>query len=425
VRWPTSRLQLSIFGRVASTDVSEVRTIGASEIDAWARQLGTGFHFEVADGYPEYLLTTVDLDRTWGSFDGPRVVGTLRSFATALTVPGPREIRASALTNVSVAPTHRRQGRLGPMITADLRASIDRGESVSVLIASEYPIYGRFGYGPAVDSARYSVMTREVTFREDATGVVQLSDRASLRHEAPALFDQFRRVQRGSIERAPHWWDRVLRQTDVPGEEPAKGQVALYRSGSGELEGYLRYEAKQNWDVMRPQGVMNLTELVALSPAAYRALWGYCCGVDLLTTIDAGQRPTDEVLPYLVEDARAVKLTARSDFVWVRVLDVRAALAGRTYASPGSLVIEVVDPLGWTSGRYRLDGGPAGAVCETTSEDADLVMPIAALGSAYLGGVALRTLELAHQVHELRDGAVARADAMFRSSRAPWCTTWF
>ena len=59
----------------------------------------------------------------------------------------------AALTNVTVAPTHRRRGLLRRMITNDLRSAADRGEPVGIPIASEYPIYGRFGYGAAAEGA--------------------------------------------------------------------------------------------------------------------------------------------------------------------------------------------------------------------------------------------------------------------------------
>lgn len=402
-----------------------VRTIEPSEIQDWVRQLSVGFHFEVAPGFPEYVLGTIDLDRAWASFDGERVVGTLRSWATELTVPGPRQVRAAALTNVTVAPTHRRQGRLTEMIDADLRASAARGEAVGVLIASEYPIYGRFGYGPATQSARYTVMTKEATFRRPPTGTVELSDLATLREEGPALYDRFRVSQPGSIERSASWWDRSLRRVEVPGDEPAKGQVALYRSPTGELEGYLRYDAASDWDGMRPQGVLHLRELLSTSRAAYAALWSFCCGVDLLTTIDAGQRSTDEALPHLLTDGRAVKLAGVADFMWVRVLDVCAALSGRNYAVPGRLVMEVTDAMGISGGRFAVEGGHDGATCTPTTQSAQLTVPVDVLGSAYLGGASLRTLEFAGRLDEHQAGAVARADAMFRDARPPWCTTWF
>jgi predicted acetyltransferase len=178
-----------------------VRTIEAPEIRSWAQCMGVGFLFTVADGYPEYLLGDVDLERTWGAFDGERVVGTLRSFPTAFTVPGPAEVPVAALTNVTVAPTHRRQGLLTAMITADLRATADREEPVGILIASEYPIYGRFGYGPAIEGSGYSVDLASARFRRPGNGSVELVDLPMLRREAPGLYERFRLAQPGSIER--------------------------------------------------------------------------------------------------------------------------------------------------------------------------------------------------------------------------------
>ena len=52
-----------------------------------------------------------------------------------------------------MAPTHRRQGLLRRMLEPDLAASKERGEPVGMLIAAEFPIYGRFGYGSAADHA--------------------------------------------------------------------------------------------------------------------------------------------------------------------------------------------------------------------------------------------------------------------------------
>ena len=48
-----------------------------------------------------------------------------------------------------------------------------------------------------------------------------------------------------------------------------------------------------------------------------------------------------------------------------------------------------------------------------------------ALGSVYLGGFTFAQLERAGRVEELRDGAVARADDVFRTDRAPWCPEIF
>jgi predicted acetyltransferase len=311
------------------------------------------------------------------------------------------------------------------MITADLAGAAERGESIGILIASEYPIYGRFGYGPAIEAAKYTIETPKARFREPGVGTVERVDLAQLRQEAPALFDRFRLSQPGSIKRSDRWWDRALRQVPEPGAEPHKGYQAIYRSPEGEPQGYLRYEAKQDWEDMRPKGVLTVNELVATTPGAYRRLWQYCCDVDLMTTIEAGDRPVVEPLVYLLFDGRAVRQSARYDFVWVRVLDVCAALEGRRYAVEGRVVIEVVDPLGHATSRYCLDGGPDGAKCSRSEESPELTMPVDSLGSIYVGGSSLHALAQAGRVDEHRDGALRKADVMFSSYLTPWCSTWF
>jgi predicted acetyltransferase len=402
-----------------------VRTIEASEIQEWVRCMGVGFLYNAPDDYGEYFLGEVDLERTWGAFDGARVVGTLRSFATPFTAPGPTEVTVAALTNVTVAPTHRRRGLLTEMITAELRATADREEPIGILIASEYPIYGRFGYGAAIEAASYEVDLAPTRFRRPGEGCVELLDLATLYQEAPGLYDRFRTAQIGSIGRDTRWWDRALHQVEVPGAKAPEGFQALYRSPAGVPEGYVRYRAKQTSQSMRPTGELTVHELVAVTPTAYERLWRYCCDVDLVATVSAGDRSVDEPLGWLLEDGRTVRQTGRYDFVWVRILDVAIGLSSRRYAGEGRLVIEVDDPLGFASGRYALDGGPSGATCTRTDEAADLSMSVDALGSLYAGGVSPHTLHHVGRIDVQRAGALDRAAVMFRASTAPWCSTWF
>jgi predicted acetyltransferase len=402
-----------------------VRTIEASEIDSWIQCMATGFLSHPAEGEGDYRLAEMHLERSWGSFDGTTVVGTLRSFPTPLTVPGPSEVGCAALTNVTVAPTHRRRGLLTRMITNDLRASAERGEPVGMLIASEYPIYGQFGYGAAADSATYTVDARTARFRTLGVGSVELVDLAALRALAPPVYEGVRRVQPGAIARDDRWWDRTTQQVEVPGTAPAKGYQAVYRSPDGEVEGYVRYTATQEWDFMRPKGTLTIAELVSTTPDAYLRLWRYCCEVDLITRVQAADRPVDEPLVWHLRDGRALRQNGRFDFVWVRVLDTAAALAGRRYATEDRLVLEVTDTLGIAGGRFALDGGPDGAACTATQNSADLTLPVDSLGSLYLGGTSALALADAGRIDEHTSGALARADTLFRSSVTPWCATWF
>jgi len=403
----------------------DVRTIDAADIYSWVRCMGMGFLFGVADGYAEYFLGDVDLDRTWGAFDGDTVVGTLRSFPTRFTAPGPTSVPANALTNVTVAPTHRRRGLLSEMITGELRRAADAQEPVGILIASEYPIYGRFGYGAAIEGGSYTVDVSATRFRHPVDGRVEMVELADLRKDAPAVYEVVRAAQPGAIDRDSRWWDRALHQVAVPGAAPPEGYQALYRAATGEARGYVRYRARQKWDAMRKHGDLTVEELVAADAEAYARLWQHCCEVDLVTSVKAGDRPVDEVLPWLLHDGRAVQQTGRYDFVWVRVLDVAGALVARRYEADGQMVVTITDPLGITAGTFALEVQGGAATCTPSTERAQLTMPVDALGSLYAGGVSARLLHRAGRIDEHAPGAVARAHALFRSATTPWCSTWF
>jgi len=402
-----------------------VRRVDDADIGDWVANTGVGFLVPVAEGFADYLRPELDLDRTWGAFDGARLVGTLRSFPTPLTVPGPGQVAASALTQVTVAPTHRRRGLLTGMLGAELRAGMDRGEPVGILVAAEYPIYGRFGYGPAIEGATYRLDLPAVRFRRPPTGDVELVDRAALAALAPALYERCRAERPGSIGRSARWWDRTLQQVSVPGASAPEGYQAVVRAPDGTVDGYVRYRGRQHWDDMRAAGELTVDELMAATPAAYERLWRHCCEVDLVRAVEARSRPVDEPLAWFLEDGRAVRQTGRFDFVWVRVFDVVGALCARRYTSAGALVLEIDDPLGLAGGRFALETSAEGATCTVTTRRADLAMGVDALGSLYLGGVSALALAHSGRIDELRPGALARAEVAFTSAPAPWCATWF
>jgi hypothetical protein len=50
---------------------------------------------------------------------------------------------------------------------------------------------------------------------------------------------------------------------------------------------------------------------------------------------------------------------------------------------------------------------------------------VASLGATYLGNARFEALARASRLEERTAGAVARADAMFATPRAPWCPEFF
>ena len=404
----------------------QVRTIEQQELVAWVAAnhvpfLETGSITDEA----EYRRTRIDFERTWATFDGEQMVGTLRSFETPLTVPGGEQLTVDAVTNVAVSPTHRRRGVMTGLIHNTLAKAAERGETASILIAAEYPIYGRFGYGPTTEHASYTLDTHVARIATARVGGVEVVAPEVARQAAQPVFEQFRSRQAGAIRRREYSWDIDFGLSEWPGRPRWKGFCVLYSDPTGTPRGYLQYHVDSNWEHRVPRNKVIVDELVSVTPTAYTELWRYLTELDLVATVSADDRPVDEPLYWQLADARALRQTARSDFLWLRVLDAPAALSARAYATANRAVIEIDDPLGYANGRFALEAGPDGATCRPTSENADVSIGIGALGAAYLGGPSLAVMHRAGLVDEHHAGAVARLDAQFASRPAPWCNTWF
>ncbi|MEU7278827.1 GNAT family N-acetyltransferase [Streptomyces sp. NPDC045431] len=412
----------------------EVRAVTESEFPDWLRALRTGFLVSprVPEGEAERRLPYMDLARTRGAFEAGRCVATFRSFAQELTVPGGAPVPACAVSQVTVSPTHRRRGLLSRLVDTELRAAKERGEVVSTLIAAEYPIYGRYGYGPAASLTEWTVDVRRAgldprwSAPEDG-GRIDLIDASEFGKLGPDLHNRVRAVRHGVVSRNERDW--LLRTGALPrpdGNPYTEPFHVVYRSPSGEVEGYAVYRCDDHWDAgKQPTNTATVRELMALTPAAERALWRFVCSIDWITTVKSGYRAPDDLLPLLLPDPRAARVTTYADYLWVRILDVVRALEARTYGTSGSLVLDLRDAAGLAGGRYRLDASPEGAACAPTGAPADLTMDIAELATLYLGDESAVRLAALGRVEESTPGAAARADLLLRTSRRPWCPDEF
>ncbi|MEE1800379.1 MULTISPECIES: GNAT family N-acetyltransferase [unclassified Streptomyces] len=413
----------------------EVRTVTEAGFADWNRALNTGFLRKPTDTDEtvQWRLARADLDRTQGAFENGRCVATFRSFAQELTVIGGAVLRADAVSNVTVSPTHRRRGLLSRMMGTDLAWAKERGDTVATLIAAEYPIYGRYGFGPAasvtewaVDVARSGLDPRWAgPTAADGGGRIDLVDASDVRKLGPELHERFRAGQPGAVDRDERWWGAFTGQTSngLPWTEP---YYAVYRSASGEVAGLVVYASDGLWgDSKQPLNTVSVRDLIALTPAAERALWRFVCSIDWVTTVRTGHRAPDDLLPYFLPDPRAARIVTQADFLWVRILDVVRALEARTYAVPGTLVLEIHDAAGLAGGRFRLDASPEGASCTATAEPAELALDVRELGALYLGDESALRLAALGTVAEERPGAAAVAEALFRTPRRPWCPDVF
>ncbi len=147
--------------------------------------------------------------------------------------------------------------------------------------------------------------------------------------------------------------------------------------------------------------------------------------MDLVATVRAGGRSLAERLPWLLTNGRAAVPSDIGEGMWVRLFDLPRALASRAWEREGRIVLEVVDPELGAPVTLALDASPDGATCAPTGRSPDLTLHVAALGAAYLGGVRLRDATVATGADEHSAGALALADALFRTADEPWCSTFF
>ena len=406
----------------------EIRHVREDELPAFLEAMMTAF-LERPDvtKVAEEVKPLWDLERTWAAHDGERIRGTFRSWATELTVPGGARLPASAVSAVTVMPSHRRQGILRRMVAAEHGAARERGEAFGLLYAAEYPIYGRFGYGPACRETTWTLDTHATFVAPSAGGVDIVKPDDTARDAIKGVFDAWRHRTPGEIARLDYRWEFDLALRPTAWGDDWKGFLATRRDASGAIDGYVRYgRSEDKWEEGQPRHVVKIEELHALTEEAYLALWRFLAEMDWVATVKAERRTPSERLPWLLTNARMARLAETADGMWVRLFDVPRALGARTYEAQGNLVVEVVDAEA-TGGRIRvlLDASPDGATCAVTDRSPDLTLAVSALSAAYLGGTRLRDAVQATGADEHRDGALAQADRLLRTADEPWCSTFF
>jgi predicted acetyltransferase len=396
-----------------------IRTIRDDEREAWLHAADAGFSEVIKDDEIQATLPTVETDRSFAALDGDRMVGTSAAITFRMVVPGGERVPTAGVTMVSVSPTHRRRGINTRMMSAILEQAADRGEPLAALFASEGAIYGRFGYGLAAFLAEFQAESARMHFVRG----VQVRGRVDLVPKEEALpvigrvYDAGLRP--GGVERNDALRDHTFAHL-FHDERDKPWFYAIHRDDDGEPDAYAVYTMKHEWPRSVPSGTVEVKETMASSPSGYAAIWRFLFDIDLVATVEAWGRPSDEPLLQLVSEPRRLRF-GLMDGLWVRLVDVPAGLAARRYRTDGRVVFDVTDPFRPDNdGRYELVVERGIGRCERTGAAADLRGSVNILGAAYLGGSSFTQLALAGQVEELTAGSLAAADAMFASTPAPW-----
>jgi len=414
-------------------DTIELRqpTADPKVLRAFLEPIAVAFGDDYTDEMFEIDRQLFEMDRLVGAVDGETWVGGACAESRRLTVPGGAEIRAAAISGVGVLPSHRRRGILTRLMGWLLDQAEDRGEAVSVLHASEGAIYPHFGYG--IGTLQASIDAERSAFRfsrpAEPLGRVRLVDVDEGMRLIPAIFEQARAGGPGEVSRSPAEWRHQLL-----GDNSSRRSTLGLKSNAvlevdGQPRGYASYRVKSEWDDRGPKNILNVLEVVALDPAAERTLWEWMVGIDLVGRVKVWRTPVQHPLFLQLLDPRRLGLTIREG-IWVRLVDVRAALEARTYAGPGRVTLEVTDAFRPSNaGRWTVDvpgdRGVASVAAAEPGVEPDLALDVADLATIYLGAFTFADLAHAGRLRECRDGAVAAADRLFTTPFAPWCSTMF
>ena len=389
----------------------EMRTVTSDEFVQWLRAESRA-HGNRLNHDPEELRPHFDLDRSIAVFDQGNIVAGAHSHRLEMSIPGASAVIAG-VANIEVQPTHRRRGVMTQMMHQQIKDIYERGEPLAALFASESVIYGRFGYGVGSMHERWTIDRPYTGYARphESPGRIVFVEPEDITKELPEVFRRSTLDRPGVFQRAPHHWGRDSQALEHKQGGPGGVFYAAYEDG-GRVDGYVTYRTN------RPTLVVN--ELMAVTHEANAALWRFCFDMDLMSCTEAIKRPVDDPLPWLLADPRRLQRSTR-DGLWVRLIDVSAALTLRRYMQIDRLVLEVRDELcPWNDGRFELEGSSEGATCRVSSSSPDLVIAVTDLASAYLGAVSFSTLSKAGFVDERTSGALLRADRMFAVQYQPW-----
>ncbi|WP_225826477.1 GNAT family N-acetyltransferase [Streptomyces naphthomycinicus] len=409
----------------------EIRSTTDQDLDVFVDTLHTAFgrfrETPAEGGGVWWSALEMDRGLLATTADG-RPVGTAAAYSFELTLPGEIVVPAAGVTAVGVLPTHRRRGVLRTMMRHQLTELRARGEFLSVLLASEALIYGRFGYGPATRTQRLTVPRHQAALAmprargtADApatgsdTGSVEVLRRAECGGILEEVYDRYRRAQPGALSRPHRWWELGAGQPPV---SSTPRYVAVHRDADGVPDGYASYSIGE-------PDTLTVDETIAADDAVHTALARFLLGHDLVAQVVFKHFPPGHPLRWQFADFRAGQVSGDTDWLWVRLLDVPRALTARGWFTDGELVLDVDDPFLGERGRYLLTVRDDKADCVPTDREPDLSLDVRDLGSIYLGGTAPSTLVRAGHIRAHRPGAAVLADALFRAERAPHCLHWF
>lgn len=395
-------------------------------LDRWLGQFGTppGGMPEVVDFYRE----NYPAERAIAIADQDGYVATNTSLHRDLVVPGGATVPVAACTGGSCHPTLARQGLMRATLDRLHERAQEEGKALCVGGVSEWPIYRRFGYGPATWYDSVEIDIKRARLRPDTPGR-EIRPRRVSGAEARQLAEQiYTRATAAPGEVVPPstFWKRLE-------EDNLELEQMLALAGMGgprhcvviEDRAFVSYRLIPEWtDEQAPVNIVHVIDFIAVDAEAAAAMWWFLFSIDMAAQLHLWRLPVDDPIRWWVVDARWIR-GRRKDGLWLRPIDLPRLLESRTWARDGALTLTVHDTQGFTTGTYRLEVEAGQGRCRRVSGEPDLELDVSALGAILLGGTSATSMAKAGVIKATDPRHLWQWDTMATPEVAPFVNYWF
>lgn len=205
------------------------------------------------------------LESLWVAEENGRLIGAcqllwLRQWIAGVAMP------VMGLASVAIAPTHRRRGLAGRMLTAGFDHARERGDVGSALYPFRASFYEQLGYGLAGEAHQYQLAPALLPDDKVERIRVRLVDTPEDEAAMRAVYaEAAQRLQSGQLDRTARSW-----RNSWGGEDQA---AVVYWGESGEAEGYaiVRYRA----DLPIDKRFLEVEERVWLTLGAQKGIYAW------------------------------------------------------------------------------------------------------------------------------------------------------
>lgn len=400
-----------------------VRPLGEGDLPELFRLDNAAFHIDppadFLDGIARPMLAGGRLTGVRDPEADDVLVGSAAVLPKAMTFPGGRPHPVAAVTFVAVRAGWRRRGILSALMRDQLHGLHEASaEPVAILTASEGVIYGRYGYGRAIDAAELRVPHGAAFAPSVPVEPVRECAPEVAAGRVRALWDRVAPATPGHLSRTDGTWHARFAEHEFLRRGLSERRWAAH------ADGVVGYRVRPSWVDRDRTWVVVVTDLIAATPIAHASLWRFVLDLDLTARVEYPLGWRDDPLQDLLADRRSLTLTPH-DHVWLRIVDLDRTVPLRSYPIETTVQVEIVDDLcPWNAGTWRLDLGPDAARATRSGAAAELRMHARDLGACLVGGTPLARLVAAGAVSGSVDAA-RRLGLALSTPVAPWCPEGF